>query len=129
MWRKWLPIFPRLRLRSWRENWICREEYPEKNPRHQIEIGKSQPTCRAQDSIPGLEVGGATYDHYTPTWFPKKYECLEKKILISISAEHEKCLLTTSCNGFRHCNSFSVSLFEIEEKATHKRLPRNKENC
>ena len=28
-------------------------EYPEKNPQSQIEIDKSQPTCGAQDSIPG----------------------------------------------------------------------------
>ena len=32
-------------------------EYPEKNPLSQIEIDKSQPTCGAQDSIPGRRRG------------------------------------------------------------------------
>ena len=32
-------------------------ENPEKNPRNQIEIDKSQPTCGAQDSILGRRGG------------------------------------------------------------------------
>ena len=32
-------------------------EYSEKNPRSQIEIDKSQPTCEAQDSNPGRTGG------------------------------------------------------------------------
>ena len=32
-------------------------EYPKKNPQSQIEIDKSQPTCGAQDSIPGRRGG------------------------------------------------------------------------
>ena len=32
-------------------------EYPEKNPRSQIEIDKSQPTCGAQESNPGRRGG------------------------------------------------------------------------
>ena len=39
-------------------------EYPEKNPRSQIEVDKSQATCGAKNSNPGLEVGNATDDHY-----------------------------------------------------------------
>ena len=40
-------------------------EYPEKNPRSQIEIDKSQPTCGALESNPGGEVGGGSDDRYT----------------------------------------------------------------
>ena len=49
-------------------------EYPEENPRSQIEIDISQPTCGAKQSTPSCRlVRGATDDHYanlTPISLP-----------------------------------------------------------
>ena len=39
-------------------------EYPEKNPRSQIGIDKSQLTCGVRESMRGFEVRGATDDSY-----------------------------------------------------------------
>ena len=49
----WQPLYGPCVTSEHRVKEGGKPEYPEKNPPSQIEIDKSQPTCGAQDSIPG----------------------------------------------------------------------------
>ena len=61
---------------------VGKPEYPEKKPRNQREIDKSQPTCRARESIPGCR---GVRCKWWPLRQPDSPEAISPHMIISYS--------------------------------------------